>query len=265
MLLDNPGCIYCGAPATTTDHCPPRCFFEGRQWPESYEFPACARCNDEARRDEQALAVLIRIKLSHDPKGRIDPEWERLVQGVRNNQPAVWAEWNALSGRVSQKRAMREILGVDGDPLRHAGWGLFNIGQLTQDTIQRFMIKLSKALYFQHTKTLFGGVIYVSHINGLSRDFTPDFITEILRMAPSLPILKRNNRSLTDQFIYRFNHSAEYGVMYAIVQFSEQFIFQLIALRSDMERRLTAMAQDELPLAGRYECSLKYTRASANI
>jgi len=49
-------------------------------------------------------------------------------------------------------------------------------------------------------------------------------------MAPVVPEIERNRKPLFDQFIYRFNHSPEHRVMYAVVQFGEQFIFQLIAI-----------------------------------
>jgi hypothetical protein len=38
FLLDHPRCAYCGEPATALDHCPPRCCFRGRHWPEGYVF-----------------------------------------------------------------------------------------------------------------------------------------------------------------------------------------------------------------------------------
>ena len=43
----------------------------------------------------------------------------------------------------------------------------------------------------------------------------------MLRMAPGLSQSKRSHTPLQDRFIYRFNHSATDGVMYAVVQFSE--------------------------------------------
>ncbi len=79
-------CVYCAGRATTSDHCPPRSFFSGRHWPETYEFSACQPCNAAARLDEQAFAVLVRSAVQ--PRDEADQsEWKRLVDGVRNNQP----------------------------------------------------------------------------------------------------------------------------------------------------------------------------------
>ena len=92
LLKEHPWCIYCGAQATTTDHCPPKSFFKSRHWPDTYEFPACEPCNSGARLDEQALAVLIRSDLPEHGKETERAEWEKLAQGVKNNQPGIVAE-----------------------------------------------------------------------------------------------------------------------------------------------------------------------------
>lgn len=261
FLLEHRWCVYCGAPAVTTDHCPPRCFFEGRQWPETYEFPACSACNAEARLDEQALAVLIRPRLTLDKDPSSRREWESLVQGVKNNQPAVLQEWQSFSPS-RKKRTLRAVFGAKGDQMRSEGWGAVNIGPLTGAMIERFMVKLGKALYYRHNKTLLDGTIYALHINILNVDQPSALMADMLQLAPGLSQSQRNNMPLTDQFIYRFNNSHQEGVMYAVVQFSEQFMFQLIVLSDEMAAKLVALNKQqggpELPIKGRYECQLKH-------
>jgi hypothetical protein len=238
---------------------PARTFFEGRQWPETYEFSACGSCNASARLDEQALAVLIRSRLTEDVSDQV--EWEKLLRGVKNNQPHMIAEWQDIT-RNETKRALRRAFGSDGDRRRQEGWGMANIGPLTQAMITRFMIKLSKALYYRHNHHIFDGILYVNHINLLSRDTTPEYMDSILKMAPALPEIERNRKSLFDQFIYRFNHSPEHRVMYAVVQFGEQFIFQLIAMGSEMDTKLVELNQGvDLSKIGRHECFLSSTAA----
>ena len=265
-MKTHPSCVYCGAPATTFDHCPPRSFFAGRHWPETYEFPACEPCNAEARLDEQALAVLIRSGLTESGRESDRLEWERLVQGVKNNQPAIVAEWNNIR-RNEVRQGLRLAFGSEGDERRRQGWGLINLGTLTQAMITRFMIKLSKALYYRHNNHIFDGVLYIHHINRMSIDTTPEYITSILSMAPELPVIERNRQSLIDQFIYRFNHSPEHRVMYAVVQFGEQFIFQLIAVSRQMDAKLIAMSPHdgtESPLNFRHECFLSHNTVTVD-
>ena len=92
------------------------------------------------------------------------------------------------------------------------------------------MIKLSKALYFKLNNSVFDGVLYTHHVNKLRVDTTPEYLASIYAMAPGLPTVDRNRKSLADQFIYRFNHSPEHRVMYAVVEFGVQWVFQLIAV-----------------------------------
>jgi hypothetical protein len=257
FLKLHPSCIYCGAGATTTDHCPPRCFFEKRLWPETYEFPACQPCNAEARLDEQGLAVLIRTPLTETRSEPDQQEWERLVRGVRNNQPHLITEWNDMT-RNEIKRDLRQTFGREqGDLLRQRGWGLAKIGPQTRAMITRFMIKLSKALYYKHNGHVFDGVIYINHINRAARGTTPDYMENILRIAPELAAVERNRKPLAEQFIYRFNHSPENRVMYAVVQFGDQFIFQLVAMSLEMDAKLVELNKGlDLPKIGRHECFL---------
>ncbi len=138
------------------------------------------------------------------------------------------------------------------------------MGPLTQAAIRRFMIKLGKALYYRHNKHVFDGVMYVHHIDRFSRDTTPEYIAEILRMAPASPEIARNGKSLLDQFVYRFNYSPEHRVMYAVVQFGDQFIFQLIAVGREMDTKLREVNPDLARAnAGRQECFLLPTRETA--
>jgi hypothetical protein len=138
-----------------------------------------------------------------------------------------------------------------------AGGAIQIEGPLTRAIIQRFMIKLSKALYFKHNQRTFDGVLYTHHINKLRADTTPEYLAEIYRMAPGLPELNRNSKSLYDQFIYRFNHSAEHRVMYAVVEFGVQWVFQLIAVSREMDSWLTSQG-DGSPLSFRHECFLDF-------
>jgi hypothetical protein len=258
FLALHPDCIYCDGRATTSDHCPPRVFFSRRQWPETYEFPACQPCNASARLDEQALAVLTRSQLTMTGKDADRVEWEALVQGVKNNQPHVIAEWMDLS-RNEIKRGLRCAFGAEGDELRRQGWGLLNFGPLTQAMMTRFMLKLGKSLYYRHNDHVFDGVMYVYQIDCLSPETTPKYFADILSKAPALSKVERNRKSLVDQFVYRFNHSPEHRVLYAVVQFNEQFVFQAIAISREMDAQLTASLPRDgtvMPEGLRHECFL---------
>jgi hypothetical protein len=219
FLAAQPWCIYCGASATTTDHFPPRCLFVGRQWPESYEFSCCNGCNQAGREYEQAFAVLARIRLRGSDKEPAQSEWGKLLRGLHNNQPDLLAEWYSMS-RNEVRNSLREMFGAHGDDMRHAGWGSINLGPLTQTIASQFLIKLSKALYYLHNRSIFDGLLIIRHIDVIGKNLAPGIVESVLNIAPLEAVPSRGGVSLADQFHYRFNHNAEYGAMYAVVQFN---------------------------------------------
>ena len=258
FLLEHPLCVYCGEDAVTTDHFPPRCLFVSRQWPESYEFACCDDCNQKGRGYEQAFAVLARIRLYGSDKEPALSEWGKLLRGLRNNQPDLLAEWFSMS-RNEVRNKLRETFGVYGDDMRRDGWGSIYLGPLTQTIAFQFLVKLSKALYYLHNKIIFDGLLIIKHIDLIGQNNTPEFLDSILDIAPLEATPSRGKLSLADQFHYRFNHNAEHGAMYAVVQFNEQLIFQVIALRHDMATRLEKSLKDagiDIPDEARFECRL---------
>ena len=53
-------------------------------------------CNSGARLDEQVLAALFRSDFAEGNDAQL-AEWEKLAQGVKNNQPEIAAEWQSPS------------------------------------------------------------------------------------------------------------------------------------------------------------------------
>ena len=234
FLSEHPRCIYCGGRATTTDHCPPRCLFEARHWPEAYEFPACDTCNQEGRRDEQVMALLARIR-PNDTSERAHEEWKKLLKGVANNQPQYLVEWQDVSPS-RRKRELRKAFGQQGDRMRWDGAGVVRLGPLTKAVIRRFCIKLGRALYYLHIGEIFEGEISTTHIDPLIKHRDMEQLKAVLELAPEFVLPKRNSTTLESQFVYRLNYSKELGALYAVVQFGPQMVFQIMALRSDTAR-----------------------------
>jgi hypothetical protein len=238
FLLVHPRCAYCGDAATTSDHCPPRSFFDRREWPETFEFPACGTCNEQARLDEQALAVLVGFRPTDQGEQR-QAEWRRLFDGLGRNQPEFVLEWRDV-GSARRKRFYREAFGSHGDDLRRAGWGALNIGPLTRAAIRRFSVKLGQALYYRHSVEIFEGDISTIHIDPLVKNNDTEYLKNVLELAPELVQPSRNQKSVQDKFAYRFNHSPELGALYVVAQFAPQMVIQIIAVRKDLAQRLEA-------------------------
>jgi hypothetical protein len=233
LLAEHPDCIYCGAPATTTDHFPPRCFFRNRTWPETYEFAACQACQDESRSDEQVVAALVRMPLQENSSPLAEREWQDLVRGVKNNRPDIIAEMAPIQNRNTLRKKMRDHMGSKGDDFRRLGWGMLELGPNTTATIHRFIVKLAKALYYRHNGEIFYGRVHGKNYSAFHATFDRSFLETLVSIAPLKADISRSTKPLSDQFNYRFNYSPDHGVLYAVVEFSLQFLIQILAIRDD--------------------------------
>src|SRR5580704_11897647 len=61
-------------------------------------------------------------------------------------------------------------IGSEGDERRRRGWSAIILGPLTAAIVERFMIKLSKALYFKLNGHVFDGVLDTHQIDRLRAD-----------------------------------------------------------------------------------------------
>lgn len=60
-LFKSVACVYCGAPANSTDHSPPRCLLP-RNLPDDFQVitvPACSGCNGQFSEDEARTAAIV--------------------------------------------------------------------------------------------------------------------------------------------------------------------------------------------------------------
>lgn len=83
-IRDRGLCIYCGSPADTDDHVPPKCFLEQPLPDNPIKVPSCFRCNNRSSLDEEyaiALLSLVGITNSLTAKsaegGRVDRAFQR--------------------------------------------------------------------------------------------------------------------------------------------------------------------------------------------
>lgn len=233
FLTENPICCFCGgrAPAEQPDHVPSRAFFRERQWPEGYEFPACARCNQATRYDERVVALLSRMY----PDGPTESDktaTRKLMAAVARHDPAVLHELQ-LTARQRRRAAEEYDLAprpgkARGDlPLVRLG------GPLIRAAMLSFSRKLFCALYYKHSRHILGptggaGVRWYSNLRGDKDEILRDLIVNHMSRSPKL---ERSRTNLDDQFYYRweFVESAERAVFFAVFRQSFGilgFVFQ---------------------------------------
>ncbi|MEE8658831.1 hypothetical protein CGLAMM_11325 [Acetobacteraceae bacterium EV16G] len=157
-LPENGRCIYCGKKSETVDHFPPRIFFRGKNWPETYCFPACEACNSKKSHDEQALAYIVK---EQDLKLQDDEAYQKILKGVRNNEPWIIDEVKQLVGDEA-KQGRRDLFGDLGSAVifPEGEYGIFRFGEKGQHLLKILPHWLGRALYFLHTKDICPGDVH---------------------------------------------------------------------------------------------------------
>jgi len=164
---------------------------------------------------------LYRVSIDNDPIG---DKFKKSIQGLKNNRPDIAAEMLSFS-RNQIKAALREEFGEMGDIMRRRGYGVASLGPKCQEVMRAFGRKLGKALFYQHIGRRLVGRIYCRSISLRDRDY----MAALVEIAPSIPDISRSSKSLFDQFVYRFNFSIDYGILYTVVGFKEQLGYLIIA------------------------------------
>ena len=103
------------------------------------------------------------------------------------------------------------------------------LGPLTAEALGRFSRRLTKAIFYREVGERFEGVMYIRR-HSVADGSQPELLRQIAQYAPMGVTPIRAGEQLSDQFGYRFNASSDLGVLYAVVEFGPQVIFQIIAL-----------------------------------
>lgn len=240
MLARHPFCIFCGGnvPATTEDHQPARAFFDRKEWPEGYAFPACEPCNQSSKRDEQILALIVRFdsERADDPQRRAD--FVKYVRAMRNNFPDLLMILSANQKRQFFKSERLKL------PKGTALADLHIAGLDARDSERAFetvLRKIMRALHWKHTgkvapadDRLLLASWYTSaylHVLHSSGDF------DLFSQLPARPALVRNGRDLSDQFAYRYGVSETQDASVYMLMFRHSVIATGFVLQSDTALR----------------------------
>ena len=231
FIRQHPLCCFCGGRAITVtqDHLPPRSIFVEKKWPEGYTFPACEACNLGSSRDDAMVAFLSRWNAGREPTQTDSAEWKRLLAAFREHHPAAVRE---MIMSANEKRRWMAMHGVDKPAgLAYAEMPLLRIPSVIRDAVERFNIKLCKALHYKHTGKIVpeGAWIYAkwwTNAHVIAKQFPAD----ITKFVPHRAELKRGRVSLLDQFEYRHevSENGELGVYVSVFR----VMFCLVALVS---------------------------------
>jgi len=126
-LFRAPACVYCGGPADTSDHTPPRCLLP-KKLPETVQamtVPACTPCNGGFSADELRVAAVVCT-----------------VSFTQNDREAV-APGGWVHSAMQADRALQEFISS-----RLGDDGIFRPDQIVYETVSRIMVKTAAGLLF---------------------------------------------------------------------------------------------------------------------
>jgi hypothetical protein len=198
-------CCFCGGGrvAEEIDHVPSRAIFRDRQWPEEYEFPACAKCNRATRHDEQIVAMLSRI-YSNGGSPEDDLDFAEKFRAVAHNYPDVIREMQPMKSQLRDAGRRYGIRPVSGQLL--SDLPLLSVrGPLVNQAVDNFSRKLACALFYKNA-----GRIVPPHAPIAVRWYAnlqienEEIPRELAPLLGAIPTLVRAKTSLEDQFFYRW-------------------------------------------------------------
>jgi hypothetical protein len=205
FLAENPLCCFCGGSieATTVDHVPNRAFFVDRDWPEGYEFPSCASCQDASRGAELACTAVLR---SAPATKQIDyKEIAKHLKGLATNDLEAFREFigpERSSGLTLPAAVRARLHRPDGV--------LFNLGPKIHAYIDEYVIKLTKALYYKHCGRAVPAEAVIEFAIASNAEIGQQRERQINAMRfPGTPMLVRCSNARTkgpvsEQFAYSF-------------------------------------------------------------
>lgn len=126
-LCGSPQCVYCGGPADTSDHTPPRCLLP-RKLPNNIQamtVPACSSCNVGYAHDEMRVAAIVCT-----------------VSFCKQDREAV-AAGGWVHSALQRDSSLREFIFSRLDDS-----GIFHPDQLVHETMCRVMVKTATGLLF---------------------------------------------------------------------------------------------------------------------
>jgi hypothetical protein len=200
FLVEHPFCCFCGGktPATTRDHVPAKCLFDNKHRPDRLVFPSCDQCQKLSKIHELVAGFVARI--FPDAKTRAGRrEIEKYGRRVHRAVPGLLEEMQDTD--PEQKAKLAEIRRVEP---RAAGMLSFH-GPRVNASMEQFAVKLTCALYYEHTGRIVGEGEAVSVRIFTNVDAVEDNLPkELLRVLGQPLTLRQGKWAVPHQFFYQY-------------------------------------------------------------
>lgn len=256
FLANHPICCFCGGnnPAITRDHIPPSSVFSNHRWPEGYEFPACYDCNNGSARDDAVVALFSRFNPGRDRTEDERAEWLRHLSAFDEHYPGEARKSLLTANEKRRYFEANKIAKPDG--VAYGELPIIKFTPFVREAIGRFSRKMTLAFHYKHTGKIAPVDAWVMTRFWTNLHLVLNVIPqELFDLLPLDVELRRDNRSLGDQFSYRFGISDDGTIGGYMAAFRKTFLvtglicFDASLMRdvddNDIDRAMNAVSGDQ--------------------
>lgn len=226
FFKSHPTCIFCGGgeKATTFEHCPPRAMFQEKKWPEGFEFPSCARCNNGTSDQDLLIAMLARIDPFGDA-GDSDGRMSGLMHGVNRQFPGLFSKMTPSA--TEARRSNRELRITPGLGKTHQECSAVKVTDEIHTAVSTFSGKLAKGIYYMNSGKIFprDGCLLLNWFTNanLFKDGKYEPFETLKDISGDMPPIRRAGRYLNEQFEFKLSMSQDFQVFVVQAIFGKSF------------------------------------------
>lgn len=213
--------------------------FRNRQWPEGFEFPACAKCNGGTSNHDLLVGLLARFSDRDISDGRL----EGMVQQVEKQYPGLRARMLLTSSearRFNRKMGLKPAVGKT-----HQDVGGVHLPDEFNEAVCVVATKLGKGIYYNQTLTPFpedGCIIlhWFTNTELIQHGEYPVF-KALSTIGGAVPVMKRQKHSLSDQCEYKLTATRDYNYLAVQARFFDSFgmVLMMCSQRGQLESMMS--------------------------
>ncbi len=228
FLKNHPLCAFCGGreKSTTIEHCPPRAMFQFRHWPEGFEFPSCAACNQGTGDHDLLVAMLARMDPIEE-RGDKDGTQVGLMKMASKQFPGLFAKMTSSANEA--RRNNRKVGRLPAPGQTHQEAGSVKVTQEIHQAVSVLARKLAKGLFYREVGSPFldEGCLLLNWFTNadLLRDGKYAVFDLLKELGGTAPPLQRSGEYLNDQFEYKLLLSPEKNIFVLQARFGNAFGF----------------------------------------
>ena len=217
--------------------------FQFRRWPDGFEFPACAKCNQGTDDHDLLVAMLARMDPFH-LTGDLDGRQLGLMKAVHKQFPGLFEKMMPTAREARQHNREIGIQPLLGQTHQEAS-SMIKVPLEVHDAVCVLARKLAKGVYYRETGNVYPneGCLILNWFSNeeLVRGGKYPIFEILKKLGGSTPQLKRTGKLLNDQFEYNYSLSPDKAISVLQARFGNSF--GLVVFGSTVSGQLEAIVE----------------------